>query len=151
MYTFSQLLHRDENLDSILGRYDGMVYENLLKWAQSSPLNENDVRTNGIFICKTTCVYRHTWTRSLYLNSALMSILWLIWPPNCRVPMHFTWDYNKFLDELNLVMRTSTIYLITGPKLTVCPSPNQPKWPSFGKIHVIWHLKFKPVVIEGWD
>jgi len=37
---------RDEDLNSILGRYDGMVYENLLKWAQSSPLNENDVHSS---------------------------------------------------------------------------------------------------------
>lgn len=34
---------RDEHLNSVLGRYDGVVYPNLLKWAQSSPLNEHDV------------------------------------------------------------------------------------------------------------
>jgi len=33
----------DRYLQSILGRYDGNVYENLLKWAQSSPLNKTDV------------------------------------------------------------------------------------------------------------
>nr|CAB3219768.1 peroxisomal acyl-coenzyme A oxidase 1 [Phallusia mammillata] len=34
---------RDEVLDSVLGRYDGNVYEELLKWALSSPLNKTDV------------------------------------------------------------------------------------------------------------
>ncbi len=34
----------DNFLQSVLGRYDGNVYENLFKWAQSSPLNEKEVR-----------------------------------------------------------------------------------------------------------
>ncbi|CAK8678544.1 peroxisomal acyl-coenzyme A oxidase 1-like isoform X2 [Clavelina lepadiformis] len=34
---------RDEVLQSVLGRYDGNVYENLFKWAQNSPLNKTDV------------------------------------------------------------------------------------------------------------
>jgi len=33
----------DRELNSILGRFDGNVYENMLKWAQSSPLNKTDV------------------------------------------------------------------------------------------------------------
>ena len=36
----------DHNLGSILGRYDGNVYENLLKWAQESPLNKTEVCIN---------------------------------------------------------------------------------------------------------
>lgn len=35
----------DHNLGSVLGRYDGQVYENLYRWAQQSPLNETQVRT----------------------------------------------------------------------------------------------------------
>jgi Acyl-CoA oxidase len=34
----------DRHLGSVLGRYDGNVYENLLKWAASSPLNKTQVR-----------------------------------------------------------------------------------------------------------
>nr|XP_002741939.1 PREDICTED: peroxisomal acyl-coenzyme A oxidase 1-like [Saccoglossus kowalevskii] len=34
---------RDEILCSILGRYDGNVYENMYKWAKKSPLNKNEV------------------------------------------------------------------------------------------------------------
>ena len=34
----------DRSLCSILGRYDGNVYENMYKWAKSSPLNKTEVR-----------------------------------------------------------------------------------------------------------
>ena len=34
----------ERELQSVLGRRDGHVYENLLKWAQMSPLNKHDVR-----------------------------------------------------------------------------------------------------------
>ena len=33
----------DNLLQSVLGRYDGNVYENLFEWARSSPLNETEV------------------------------------------------------------------------------------------------------------
>ncbi|KAI0216686.1 Peroxisomal acyl-coenzyme A oxidase 1 [Lamellibrachia satsuma] len=33
----------DHVLGSVLGRYDGQVYENLYRWAQQSPLNETQV------------------------------------------------------------------------------------------------------------
>ena len=33
----------DRLLGSVLGRYDGQVYENLYKWAQKSPLNRSEV------------------------------------------------------------------------------------------------------------
>jgi len=33
----------DDYLQSILGRYDGQVYENLYKWAAASPLNATQV------------------------------------------------------------------------------------------------------------
>ena len=33
----------DHLLSSVLGRYDGNVYENLYKWAQQSPLNKTQV------------------------------------------------------------------------------------------------------------
>lgn len=33
----------DKSLNSVLGRYDGNVYENLYKWAQKSPLNRKEV------------------------------------------------------------------------------------------------------------
>lgn len=35
---------QDDILGSILGRYDGNVYENLYKWAKSSPLNDKEVK-----------------------------------------------------------------------------------------------------------
>ena len=35
--------YSDHALGSVLGRYDGEVYENLYKWAQGSPLNKTDV------------------------------------------------------------------------------------------------------------
>ena len=36
----------DHILGSVLGRYDGNVYENLFKWAQDSPLNETQVQVS---------------------------------------------------------------------------------------------------------
>lgn len=33
----------DKMLSSVLGRYDGNVYENLYEWAKSSPLNKKEV------------------------------------------------------------------------------------------------------------
>ena len=33
----------DHKLGSVLGRYDGNVYENLYKWAKDSPLNKEEV------------------------------------------------------------------------------------------------------------
>ena len=35
----------DHLLSSVLGRYDGNVYENLYKWAKESPLNKTQVCT----------------------------------------------------------------------------------------------------------
>ena len=37
---------RDIHLGSVLGRYDGNVYEELFKWAQNSTLNKSQVRYN---------------------------------------------------------------------------------------------------------
>lgn len=34
---------RDRELRSVLGRYDGNVYENMFEWAKNSPLNKVDV------------------------------------------------------------------------------------------------------------
>lgn len=34
---------RDRQLNSLLGQYDGNVYESLLKWASDSPLNQKQV------------------------------------------------------------------------------------------------------------
>lgn len=33
----------DQTLASVLGRYDGNVYENLYKWAKSAPMNRREV------------------------------------------------------------------------------------------------------------
>ncbi|XP_054989775.1 peroxisomal acyl-coenzyme A oxidase 1 isoform X1 [Sorex araneus] len=35
--------YRDETLGSVLGRYDGNVYENMFEWAKNSPLNKTEV------------------------------------------------------------------------------------------------------------
>lgn len=34
----------DKKLNSVLGRYDGNVYENMFEWARRSPLNDAEVR-----------------------------------------------------------------------------------------------------------
>ena len=36
--------YRDQMLNSVLGRYDGQVYENMFEWARKSPLNRTEVR-----------------------------------------------------------------------------------------------------------
>ena len=36
--------YRDETLNSVLGRYDGNVYESMFEWAKKSPLNRTEVR-----------------------------------------------------------------------------------------------------------
>uniref|UniRef100_A0A8C7HWF2 Acyl-coenzyme A oxidase n=1 Tax=Oncorhynchus kisutch TaxID=8019 RepID=A0A8C7HWF2_ONCKI len=36
--------YRDEMLNSVLGRYDGNVYEHMFEWARRSPLNKTEVR-----------------------------------------------------------------------------------------------------------
>lgn len=33
----------DRKLNSVLGRYDGNVYENMFEWARNSPLNTTEV------------------------------------------------------------------------------------------------------------
>ena len=35
--------YSDHLLNSVLGRYDGNVYEHLMKWAEKFPLNKNEV------------------------------------------------------------------------------------------------------------
>ncbi|KAA0723829.1 Peroxisomal acyl-coenzyme A oxidase 1 [Triplophysa tibetana] len=35
--------YRDEMLNSVLGRYDGNVYEHMFEWAKKSPLNQTEV------------------------------------------------------------------------------------------------------------
>lgn len=39
--------YSDHMLGSVLGRYDGNVYENLYKWAKESPLNQTEVCTSS--------------------------------------------------------------------------------------------------------
>lgn len=36
----------DEMLNSVLGRYDGNVYEHMFEWARCSPLNKTEVRVH---------------------------------------------------------------------------------------------------------
>jgi acyl-CoA oxidase len=40
----------DHLLGSVLGRYDGQVYENLYKWALNSPLNKTQVHESHKFL-----------------------------------------------------------------------------------------------------
>ena len=35
--------YSDHHLNSVLGRYDGNVYEHLMKWAEAFPLNKTEV------------------------------------------------------------------------------------------------------------
>lgn len=35
--------YRDMSLGSVLGRYDGNVYENMFEWAKNSPMNKTEV------------------------------------------------------------------------------------------------------------
>lgn len=39
----------DDHLGSVLGRYDGNIYENMFEWAKKSPLNKTEVRMNPYF------------------------------------------------------------------------------------------------------
>jgi acyl-CoA oxidase len=38
--------YSDEMLNSVLGRYDGNVYEHMFEWARRSPLNKTEVRVH---------------------------------------------------------------------------------------------------------
>ncbi|XP_028674798.1 peroxisomal acyl-coenzyme A oxidase 1 isoform X2 [Erpetoichthys calabaricus] len=38
--------YRDEMLNSVLGRYDGNVYDNMFEWARKSPLNQTEVHNS---------------------------------------------------------------------------------------------------------
>lgn len=49
---------QDVSLGSVLGRYDGNVYENLFDWARSSPLNKTEVG-NNLFFYLLKCRSRH--------------------------------------------------------------------------------------------
>lgn len=40
----------DIHLASVLGRYDGNVYENMFEWAKKSPLNKTEVRKPYLFL-----------------------------------------------------------------------------------------------------
>lgn len=40
----------DVHLGSVLGRYDGNVYENMFEWAKKSPLNKTEVRKPYLFL-----------------------------------------------------------------------------------------------------
>lgn len=42
----------DRKLNSVLGRYDGNVYENLFEWARNSPLNTTEVSHSGFSIAQ---------------------------------------------------------------------------------------------------
>ena len=43
-YNSTSMFLKDRELRSVLGRYDGQVYENLMAWAQNSQLNQKEVR-----------------------------------------------------------------------------------------------------------
>lgn len=46
---------QDVSLGSVLGCYDGNVYENLFEWAKKSPLNKNEVKkkiTGSFYLLK---------------------------------------------------------------------------------------------------
>jgi len=47
----------DHLLGSVLGRYDGNVYENMIKWAASSPLNDTDVTNTLDFTRDVTFLF----------------------------------------------------------------------------------------------
>jgi hypothetical protein len=51
--------HSDYCLNSVLGRYDGNVYEHLMKWAEKFPLNKHEVsRVTGGNLCVTgICIH----------------------------------------------------------------------------------------------
>ena len=44
----------DALLCSVLGRYDGRVYENLYNWAANSPLNKTSVGTDTLNINRSS-------------------------------------------------------------------------------------------------
>lgn len=48
----------DVHLGSVLGRYDGNVYENMFEWAKKSPLNKREVKKPYFFMFRS-CVQRN--------------------------------------------------------------------------------------------
>ena len=51
-------------------------------------------------------------------------------------PLSKSSDVPTFSEELILLMRSSTIFLVIGPELTVCPSPKWLNRAPSAKIHV---------------
>ncbi|KAE8576961.1 hypothetical protein XENTR_v10004383 [Xenopus tropicalis] len=47
--------YSDTQLGSVLGRYDGNVYENMFEWAKKSPLNKTQVSRMGYMYRHMTC------------------------------------------------------------------------------------------------
>lgn len=45
----------DTHLGSVLGRYDGNVYENMFEWAKKSPLNKTEVKKPYFFLLGHLC------------------------------------------------------------------------------------------------
>ena len=56
----------DHYLGSVLGRYDGNVYENLYKWAKASPLNKTEVRSMIFYMCSQGIF--ETWALSIEIK-----------------------------------------------------------------------------------
>lgn len=50
----------DRVLQSVLGRYDGNVYEEMYKWAKDSPLNETEVSLHSLYNFYKNAVYCKT-------------------------------------------------------------------------------------------
>lgn len=46
----------DSHLGSVLGRYDGNVYENMFEWAKKSPLNKTEVKKPYFFGSGHVCL-----------------------------------------------------------------------------------------------
>lgn len=50
---------QDVTLGSVLGRYDGNVYENLFEWAKKSPLNNTEVKKKKSLFTFWNCSFKY--------------------------------------------------------------------------------------------
>ena len=64
----------DHTLGSVLGRFDGQVYENLYKWAQQSPLNKTQVKMKYLFVQSVKYSYLFLFIQLLFFSIPILSL-----------------------------------------------------------------------------
>lgn len=59
--------YRDEMLGSVLGQYDGNVYEHMFEWAKRSPLNHTEVSKQCIGCLWKFCLILEMWMYRIHV------------------------------------------------------------------------------------